>query len=107
MRTSIIQKIVAPFFLSLIFTTASAGEWEVFTRTLIEYDQNVATRNTVEFKNGIELEGRDRVFEKPDIQNKISFGDVSKYTDPAVVDLARELMLEGHTDFVLISSIFG
>ena len=24
-----------------------------------------------------------------------------------MVDLARELMLEGHTDFVLISSIFG
>ena len=107
MWISIIQKIVAPFFLSLIFTTASADEWEIFTGTLIEYDQNVATRNTVEFKNGIELDGRDRVFEKPDIQNKISFGDVSKYTDPAVVDLARELMLEGHTDFVLISSIFG
>ena len=47
------------------------------------------------------------VFEKPCSQNKISFGDVSKYTDPAVVDVEGELRLEGHTDFVLISSIFG
>ena len=57
MRISIIQKIVAPFFLSLIFTTASAGEWEIFTGTLIEYDQNVATRNTVEFKMVLNLTG--------------------------------------------------
>ena len=64
----------ALFSCRLFFTTASAGEWEIFTGTLIEYDQSVATRNTVEFKNGIELDGRDRVFEKPDIQNKISFG---------------------------------
>ncbi len=95
------------FILSLILTAASAGEWEVFTGTLTEYEKYDATQNTVEFKNGIEVSGRDELFEKPVIKNKISFGGTSKHVDPEIVDLASELMLEGYSDFILKSSVFG
>ena len=73
MRTLVIKLIVGPLFCSLILTAASAGEWEVFTGTLTEYEKYDATQNTVEFKNGIEVSGRDELFEKPVIKNKISF----------------------------------
>lgn len=107
MRTLVIKLIVGPLFCSLILTAASAGEWEVFTGTLTEYEKYDATQNTVEFKNGIEVSGRDELFEKPVIKNKISFGGTSKHVDPEIVDLASELMLEGYSDFILKSSVFG
>jgi hypothetical protein len=107
MRTLVIKLIAGTFFCPLILTAASAGEWEVFTGTLNEYEKYNATQNMVEFKNGIEVSGRDELFEKPVIKNRISFGGTSKHVDPEIVDLASELMLEGYSDFILTSSVLG
>ena len=107
MRTLVIKFIVWNLFCPLILTAASAGEWEVFTGALNEYEKYDTTQNTVEFKNGIEVKVRDEIFEKPAIKNKISFGGNSKPVDPEIVDLASELMLEGYNDFILTSSVFS
>ena len=107
MRTLVIKLIVGSLFCPLILTAASAGEWEVFTGTLNEYEKYDTTQNTIEFKNGIEVKGWDELFEKPAVKNKISFGGTSKSVDSEIVELASELMLEGYNDFILTSSVFG
>lgn len=92
---------------SLSFTPAGAQEWEVFTETLIDFDQNGRVKTKTGFVNGSAVKDSTQYTEKPKIRHSNMFKDKKQIADPEITALATELMLEGYRDFTVKTSFFG